>query len=97
METNFNAITGSIRNKIKTIVTLYEQHKNKNRELEQKNKELLNRVTFLEKKLTETEEKYNNIKLAKTIVAADDDTHDAKIKMNRIVREIDKCIALLNR
>jgi phage shock protein A len=97
METNFDVITSGIRNKIKTIVTLYEQHKTKNKELEQKNKELLNRVAFLEKKLTETEEKYNKMKLAKTIVAADDDTHDARIKMNRIVREIDKCIALLNR
>lgn len=97
METNFDVITGDLRNKIRTLITLYEQHKTKNKELEQKNKELINKVVFLEKKLTETEEKCNNIKLAKTIVAADDDAHDAKIKMNRIVREIDKCIALLNR
>jgi phage shock protein A len=54
-------------------------------------------VAFLEKKLTDTEEKYNNIKLAKTIISVEDNAHDAKIKMNRIVREIDKCIALLNR
>ena len=97
METNFDLITSSIRNKISTLITSCEQQKTKNRELEIKNKELLNKVAFLEKKLTETEEKYNNIKLAKTIVAVEDNAHDAKIKMNSIVREIDKCIALLNR
>ena len=97
MEANFDVITSSIRNKISTLITSYEQQKTKNRELEIKNKELLNKVVFLEKKLTETEEKYNNIKLAKTIVAVEDNAHDAKIKMNRIVREIDNCIALLNR
>ncbi|MBN2212869.1 MAG: hypothetical protein JW723_01380 [Bacteroidales bacterium] len=97
MEANFDQLTGSIRNKIKTIITSYEQYKKKNKEIELKNKELLNKVAFLEKKLTETEEKYDNIKLAKTIVSSDDNSHDARIKMNRIVREIDKCIALLNR
>jgi phage shock protein A len=97
METNFDVITSSVRNKIRTLITLYEQHKTRNRELESKNKELLNKVAFLEKKLTDTEEKYNNIKLAKTIISVEDNANDAKIKMNRIVREIDKCIALLNR
>jgi len=97
METNFEVITGSIRNRIRTLITIYEQQKTKNKELETKNKELINKVAFLEKKLTETEERYNNIKLAKTIIAVEDNAHDAKIKMNRIVREIDKCIALLNR
>jgi hypothetical protein len=37
------------------------------------------------------------LKLAKAIALTDDTSHDAKIKVNRIVREIDKCIALLNR
>ena len=41
--------------------------------------------------------KYNKLKLAKRLLASSGDSHDAKIKINRIVREIDKCVALLNR
>ena len=41
--------------------------------------------------------KYNNVELAKAITDASGNNHDAKIKMNRIVREIEKCIALLNK
>jgi hypothetical protein len=41
--------------------------------------------------------KYENLKLAKVIQLSGGDLHDAKIKVNRIVREIDKCISLLNR
>ena len=42
-------------------------------------------------------ETWNKLKLAKTMVASSHDVHDAKLKVNRMVREIDKCIALLNR
>lgn len=41
--------------------------------------------------------KYENLKLAKVIQLSGGDLHEAKIKVNRIVREIDKCISLLNR
>ena len=98
METYNDVLTNGLRNKIKKLITLYEENKTKNQTLELKNKELAERVFLLERKLAETEKKYNNIKLGKTILASgDNNSHEARIKVNRIVREIDKCIALLNR
>lgn len=41
--------------------------------------------------------KHENLKFAKTLVGSDEDTHNAKIKINKIVREIDQCIAMLNK
>ena len=35
--------------------------------------------------------------MTKAFIDAAGSNHDAKIKVNRIVREIDKCIALLNK
>ena len=43
------------------------------------------------------EQKYENLKLAKMLVAPDEDNRDAKSKIQKLVREIDKCIALLNK
>lgn len=40
--------------------------------------------------------KYDNLKLAKVFIASDDEKQDAKQKITKIVREIDKCIAQLN-
>ena len=40
--------------------------------------------------------KYENLKLAKIFSASDDEKQDAKQVLNKIVREIDKCIAQLN-
>ena len=42
------------------------------------------------------EQKYGNLKLAKMLVASQDENKDAKNKIQKLVREIDKCIALLN-
>jgi len=42
------------------------------------------------------EQKYGNLKLAKMMVASENDNKDAKNKIQKLVREIDKCIALLN-
>ncbi|MFO7658170.1 MAG: hypothetical protein R6W78_14010 [Bacteroidales bacterium] len=97
METTIDVLTSNLRNRIKKLISLYEETKIKNHSLELKNRELSEKNSILEKTLSETENKFNNIKLAKTILATGDSTHDAKIKVNKIVREIDNCIALLNR
>ena len=49
-----------------------------------------------EEELAGCRENLSTMELAKGIASAES-THDAKIKINRIVREIDKCIALLNK
>jgi len=37
------------------------------------------------------------LKMAKSLAVADGETTDAKLKINELVREIDKCISLLNK
>lgn len=39
---------------------------------------------------------YANLKLAKMIEINDDDMKDAKSRLSKLVRDVDKCIALLN-
>jgi hypothetical protein len=55
-------------------------------------------VHVLESKLADLEKKHENLKMAKVLSSVPgEDVHETKIQVNRIVREIDKCIALLNR
>lgn len=49
-----------------------------------------------EAKITALEEANKTIKIAKSLTGAEDST-EAKLKINALVREIDKCIALLNK
>lgn len=41
-------------------------------------------------------QKYANLKLAKMIEVGDTDVRDAKIRITKLIHEVDKCIALLN-
>ena len=97
MENSNDQIVILLRDRIKKIINLLELEKDKGRALEARNKQLEENIISLKNEKEELSERYNNLKLAKKLDASFQDTHDAKLKVNRIVREIDKCIALLNR
>jgi hypothetical protein len=98
MDIHKEELITSLKGKIKNIIDLYEKQKKINRELENENKDLKEKLNLLENKVGDIEEKYHNLRLARALVSNDNEgAHEAKIKVNRIVREIDKCIALLNR
>ncbi len=75
---------------------LYDRLKQKNeelnRELRQKNEE----IKALETRCQQAEADYANLKAARIISINDDESRDTKQRLARLVREIDKCIALLN-
>ena len=87
----------SLKEKIKRIVDLYEKEKDKNVSLVKENHELKEKVKFTEQSLNDFKTKYDKLKIAKTLVASNNDLHDARLRVNKMVREIDRCIALLNR
>ncbi|HET6556991.1 MAG TPA: hypothetical protein VFG54_06720 [Prolixibacteraceae bacterium] len=71
--------------------------------LKQEKDQLLRRIGSLEQTIQELneknlllEQKYENVKMAKMLIATDDDNKEAKNRIQKLVREIDKCIALLN-
>jgi len=76
----------------------------KNEALKQEKHQLLGKIGDLEKTISQIrqensllQQKYDNLKLAKMWIASDDENKDAKSRIQKIVREIDKCIALLNK
>ena len=68
-------------------------------ELEQSNDKCRNLEVRLSEKNDEYEalkKRYENLKVAKALADGDPDNQAAKQKINKIIREVDKCIALLN-
>ena len=67
------------------------------------NQLLFQNVTSLQRQLLEKEQlleqqesKYNLLKIAKTIEGSNQNTKDTKLKINALIREIDKCIVQLS-
>jgi hypothetical protein len=83
--------------RIRQVVELYHKEKTENGQLNKKSIELKEKLKLDNNRLNDLEEKYNKLKISKALIASSKDVHDAKLKVNRMVREIDKCIALLNR
>ncbi len=73
-------------------------------ELQEENKKLKSDVKSLERNLytgksdlDALQKEYDRLKLAKALVSNTGDKAEMKFRVNELVREIDKCIALLNR
>jgi predicted nucleic acid-binding Zn-ribbon protein len=85
-----------LREKIHHIFREFEKLEKRNEELQQEIISLNNKVRFLEEEKGSLSTKYENLKLAKAIESGSGDKQAARNKINKLMREIDKCVALLN-
>ena len=97
MNTDHDDIVATLRNNFKSIIALYEKKKEENLNLKTENEELKKQISSYKKENEDLHYKENNTNLASAFIEASGSNHNAKIQVNRIVREIDKCIALLNK
>jgi hypothetical protein len=96
MDDEYQNIVNELKSKIRKLIDLYENSEKEKVQLQEDNNKLRNLLTQKEEDYSGLEEKYNRLELAKSLASVES-AHDAKIKINRIVREIDNCIALLNK
>jgi len=90
-------IIEELNSRLMRILSKLESEREEKQSLKINNIELQKKIAIQQTQISELEIKYTNLKIAKSLLADNEDSHDAKIRVNRIVREIDKCIALLNR
>ena len=86
-----------LQSRIRQFVEMYEKERTINELLSKEKAGLRERIRLEQNRIKDLEEKYNKLKISKALVASGEDVHDAKLKVNKMVREIDRCIALLNR
>ena len=85
------------KGKVKQLIAKHESLKQEKHQLQAKIGELEKSINQLNQEKSLLEQKYANLKIAKILSASDEENKDAKSKIQKIVREIDKCIALLNK
>ena len=85
-----------LQEKIKNLLANYEFLQQENNALLQNNTELQFLLKNKEQQILENQEQYNLLKVAKTIEGSKENTRETKLKINALIREIDKCIIQLN-
>lgn len=90
-------LVASLEQKIDLLVSRYLGLKDEVKSLAEEKRALTGQLQTSAEKLADLQVRYDNLKLAKTIEATNGDAHEAKLRINQLVREIDKCITLLNR
>ncbi len=90
-------ILNSLRERTKPVMMICDGLKEEKKSLVTTNRELIQKVAQYENEIDNIKTKFKTLKIAKTVSGTDNDVHETKLRVNRIVREIDKCIALLNK
>lgn len=84
------------KTRLRLLIRKQDRLKDENRQLLDQLKTLQAEVDGIRQENEMLVKKMEDLRLAKVFSASDDDKQDAKQKINKIVREIDKCIAQLN-
>ena len=82
--------------KLKHLIFLYTELKDENASLRQLVSEKNLEIERIENCRKELEAQYTSLKMARIISVQDNELRDTKQRLARLVREVEKCIALLN-
>ena len=81
--------------KLQNLLSNYEFLKNENEILLQSNSQFQKKLLEKEQLLESQKKEFDLLKIAKTIDGSSTNTRDTKLKINTLIREIDKCITQL--
>jgi predicted nucleic acid-binding Zn-ribbon protein len=90
-------LLNELRANVHGLFQEYENRKAEIKALEGKVSVLTQEIARLEQEKTVLDQKNEKLKIANRILAGKDMDGEAKKRINTLVREIDKCIALLNK
>ncbi|MFM7080269.1 MAG: hypothetical protein ACKOYC_10825 [Bacteroidota bacterium] len=65
--------------------------------LEKRNEELSTELDSLRREIASLRESNQVLRMAKAVAGEDQNTKDLKLRINDYIREIDRCLALINR
>ncbi len=86
----------SFNEKLTRFIFLYKELKRENASLKQSLSEKESEIVRLENNLKELESQYANLKTVRMLSVNDQGICETKQRITKLVREVDKCIALLN-
>ena len=86
-----------LRNDVDVLASNYQEQKSKNKLLNTEKSSLLEKISDLENEIQTLKQRVEIVDMAKGIGVKDDNSvRFARDRVNTLIRQIDKCISLLN-
>ena len=91
-------LVNNIEKKVNKLITLYQSVKKEKQNIFIENKQLKSDLSEKDKSIQKLEEKIKLLRITKSVSTQDEARNkESRQKINEYVREIDRCIALLNK
>ena len=97
MAEEYTLLVDNLEDKVSRIVDRYKVLRTEVSNLSAENEKLKNELIEAKGRMAELQNDYSTLKVSKVLEFNSGDVNSTKLKINELVREIDKCIALLNR
>lgn len=85
----------SVKDRIRQLIAAYESERMENKRLHTELEQTRMQNETYRKQIIELERQIDNLKLTEAFMAGGADTSAAKKKIDRLMKEIDRCISLM--
>jgi predicted DNA-binding antitoxin AbrB/MazE fold protein len=95
-EKNTSLIVDSLQSKVEKLIIQHKKAKEDIKQLKEENEFLENKLTETKTQIMDLSEQNKVLKLAKSLSGKEGKSTEIKLRINELIREIDKCIAKVN-
>jgi len=97
MKPQHAAVINPLKQKIEMLISLHERALTENRELNSQLQTISEELNRYKKEKEDLENKVQKLQMAGAFQSSSEDAKEAKQKIGKLIREIDKCLNMLNR
>jgi vacuolar-type H+-ATPase subunit C/Vma6 len=94
---DISLVVSSLQSKVEKLILKHRKASEETKQLKEDNEFLRKALQMQKVDFSKLEEKTKVLKLAKSISGIEGKNTEVKLKINELVREIDRCIALVNK
>ena len=89
-------IVANFESRVRQMILRFQELKKENQELYAMLEKSEENIRTLQAKLSQTERDYESLKMAKMMEVTDGDLDGAKARLQKLIRDVNKCIAVLS-
>jgi len=96
MTNQYEELIGAFEIKLRKLISEYKSLQDQNNQLKTELNRKQTDLMLAHQEVLELRKNYDHLKIAQNMVGSDADKAESKQRINKMVREIDKCLALLD-